>query len=263
MMINILRIKKKMMFILLLRSSRMKINPLVHEKHSHIKPNFNIIIQQMLSKKPSIAFSLRSCSLSFIQPFLSHHHLIIFIIISSEDSLDFSLLMVVVVFNLSPLCIEKYFLSWHLLSWCFFAKFKPFSARFVIWKFLLNRILYWSGLCMCYGWSNAFGKALSRKKASRALPHFPIVVWMWLWLWKLLLFKRGEIVLFWKNVSALMFWFPNCYYVLVFLWEDATPTNLGIPLPNYLILTLQGIVVVAVHHLACLLATWSRGSLVP
>lgn len=117
----------------------MKINPLV-------KTSRNILIlyqfqynytTDALSTKPSIAFCVLSRSLSF-----NRSSLIIFIIISSEDSLNFSLMVVVVVFNLSPLCIEKYFLSWHLLSWCL-QNVNPFLLVYV------PGLCSWIEFCYC------------------------------------------------------------------------------------------------------------------
>lgn len=119
----------------------------------------NIIIQQMLSISHPSDFALsQSLSLSLSLSFERSS------LISSSSSsvpktssLNFSL-MVVVVFNLSPLCIEKYFLSWHLLSWCL-QNLNPFCS-FIFLVMFLNRILY-SG---CVVWSMRSQK-FSREKA--------------------------------------------------------------------------------------------------
>lgn len=134
----------------------------------------------MLSIEPSIALCVLSRSLSF-----NRSSLIIFIIISSEDSLIFSLMVVVVVFNLSPLCIEKYFLSWHFLFWCL-QNLNPFLLVNVPGYVLeSNSVTAVFLCCVIY----AFRKALSRESERKPLLFpFPIIVWMW-WLWKLLLLE--------------------------------------------------------------------------
>lgn len=183
----------------------MKINPLV-------KTSRNILIlyqfqynytTDALSTKPSIAFCVLSRSLSF-----NRSSLIIFIIISSEDSLNFSLMVVVVVFNLSPLCIEKYFLSWHLLSWCL-QNVNPFLLVYVPGYVLeSNSVTAVFLCCVIYAFPKALPPSLARAREKAFSSHSQSSCecggcesYCWL---------RGEIVLLWKNVSALM-WFPNCY----------------------------------------------------
>lgn len=115
----------------------------------------------MLSIEPSIALCVLSRSLSF-----NRSSLIIFIIISSEDSLNFSLMVVVVVFNLSPLCIEKYFLSWHFLSWCL-QNLNPFLLVNVPGYVLeSNSVTAVFLCCVIYAFPKALSLSREREKAS-------------------------------------------------------------------------------------------------
>lgn len=175
---------------------------------------------------PSLFALSLSLSFSFIRPFLSHHlhhHqfrrlilLLLFFLIS--------LWWWLVVFNLSPLCIEKYFLSWHLLSWCL-QNLNPFCS-FIFLVMFLNRILY----SVCVVWSMRSPKAFSWESFL-----FPLSIIVNVVVVKITA-VRGEIVLFWKMYLRLCGFLTAiiCFFFSVFLWENATPTNLGIPLPNYL-----------------------------
>lgn len=77
---------------------------------------------------------------------------------------------------------------------------------------------------------------LSRERElSLPIPSHRLCECGWWWLWKLLLweaklssFEKEMYLRLCDSLTAIMF------FLSVFLWENATPTNLGILLPNYL-----------------------------
>lgn len=177
--------------------------------------------------KPSIALS--TLSLSY-EPSLSHH---LHQFRRLSLSLNFSLVMmmvVVVVFNLSPLCIEKYFLSWHLLSWCW-QSLNPFLLVCLCFLVICS-----SNSDLCCVWSMRFPKAPSLPRESEGASssncsnHRVNVVGCV----KITAVQRWNCrLILEKNVSALMLWFPNCYYLfLCFLVRRCNPNKSWYPATN-------------------------------
>lgn len=173
--------------------------------------------------KPSIVFCALALFFSFIQPLFSlsyhlHHHQFR----RPSLSLNFSLMVVWLLFSIFPhFVLRNISLAGIWCSDVCKTVVNPFYALLVV--FFCTALVYLC--CVIYAFPKKKKKAPSLARSREREPSLSIPIHRMCVCCECggdgcenYCSERGEIVLFWKNVSALM-WFPNCYYAFFCLFS--------------------------------------------